>query len=410
MSEVRTVAIVGASAAGGTAAATLRDEGFEGRIVLIGAEPHPPYERPPLSKEVLRGQRGALDALIRPDDWWREHEVETRFGRKAHRCEPIERSITLDDGERISFDRAVIATGVRNRRLDVPGIDLPGIYELRTAEHAERIRTAADGASHVVIVGFGFIGAEVAASLRRRGLAVTVVEIFQTALYRILGADIGRAIEEMHRDNGVIMHFDDTVERFEGDGRVQRLLTRSGRTIECDFVVVGVGTEPVAEVMHGVGIGSNGGIKVDAYLETEVPGVFAVGDVAIHDHPVFGRTRVEHFDNAMKMGATAARNILGRDEVFDDPHWFWSDQYDSNLQMSGVAPTWDRMVVRGSLEERKFCAFLLDAGGVLRSAVSLDWSLDVRRSFSLIKAQVVPDPSALADPDVDLRKLIPSPA
>jgi 3-phenylpropionate/trans-cinnamate dioxygenase ferredoxin reductase subunit len=408
--EVRTVAIVGASVAGGTAAATLRDDGFDGRIVLIGAEPHPPYERPPLSKEVLRGERGAFDTPIRPEDWWNEHEVETRFGRRAHRCDPSSRTIRLDDGEQIPFDQAVIATGVRNRKLDVPGADLPGIFELRTAEHAERIREAAEAAGHVVIVGFGFIGAEVAASLRRRGLAVTVVEIFQTALYRVLGADIGRSIEVIHRDNGVVMHFDDTVQRFEGDGRVERVLTRSGRTIECDFVVVGVGTEPVAEVMHGVGIGSNGGIKADAYLETEVPGVYAVGDVATHDHPVFGPIRVEHFDNGMKMGQAAARNILGRGEVFDDPHWFWSDQYDSNLQMSGVAPTWDRMVVRGSLEERKFCAFLLDASGVLRSAVSLDWPRDVRRSFGLIKAQVAPDPSALADPDVDLRTLIPAAA
>ena len=407
MPEVRTVAIVGASMAGGTAAATLREEGFEGRVVLIGDEPHGPYERPPLSKEVLRGERGALDTPVRSDSWWAEHEVETRFGSRAHRCDPYDRSVTLASGEQIRFDRAIVATGVRNRRLDVPGVDLPGIHELRTAEHAERIRDAAATAGHVVVVGMGFIGAEVSASLRQRGVEVTVVEIFETALYRILGADIGRTLEGIHRDHGVVMHFDDTVERFQGDGHVERVVTRSGRTIECDVVVVGVGTEPVAEVMHGVGVAGNGGIKADAHLETVTPGVYTAGDVTTQDHPIFGPLRVEHFDNATKMGETAARNVLGRGEVFDDPHWFWSDQYDSNLQMSGDARTWERMVVRGSLDERSFCAFLLDGRGVLRSAVSLDWPRDVRRSFGLIRAQTVPDPKALADPEVDLRTLVP---
>ena len=394
--------------AGGTAAATLREEGFDGRIILVGAEPHMPYERPPLSKDVLRGEKNALDTPVRPEGWWESHDIETRFGQRAHRCDPAERCVTLADGDEIRFDRAIVATGARNRHLDVPGVDLPGIFELRTAEDSELIRDAAAKAGHVVIVGMGFIGAEVAASLRQRDVQVTVVEIFETTLYRVLGADIGRAFEGIHRDNGVVMHFNDTVERFEGDGRVERVVTRNGHMIECDIAVVGVGTEPVAEVMHGLGVAANGGIKADAYLETELPGIYTAGDVATQNHPLFGPIRVEHFDNAMKMGVTAARNVLGRGEVFDDPHWFWSDQYDSNLQMSGYAPTWDRMVVRGSLEERKFCAFLLDAGGVLRSAVSLDWPRDVRRSAALISARAVPDPAALADPDIDLRKLAPA--
>jgi 3-phenylpropionate/trans-cinnamate dioxygenase ferredoxin reductase component len=394
--------------AGGTAAATLREEGFDGRIVLVGAETHVPYERPPLSKDVLRGEKLALDTPVRPEGWWDAHDIETRFGQRAHRCDPAERCVTLADGDEIRFDRAIVATGARNRHLDVPGVDLPGIFELRTAEDSELIRDVAAKAGHVVIVGMGFIGAEVAASLRQRDVQVTVVEIFETTLYRVLGADIGRAFEGIHRDNGVVMHFNDTVERFEGDGRLERVVTRNGHMIECDVAVVGVGTEPVAEVMHGLGVAANGGIKADAYLETELPGIYTAGDVATQNHPLFGPIRVEHFDNAMKMGVTAARNVLGRGEVFDDPHWFWSDQYDSNLQMSGYAPTWDRMVVRGSLEERKFCAFLLDAGGVLRSAVSLDWPRDVRRSAALISARAVPDPAALADPDIDLRKLAPA--
>jgi 3-phenylpropionate/trans-cinnamate dioxygenase ferredoxin reductase component len=253
----------------------------------------------------------------------------------------------------------------------------------------------------------GFIGAEVAASLRQLGVDVTVVEVFETALYRVLGADIGRTIEAMHRDHGVEMVFGDTVERFEGGGRVERVVTKNGRSIECAFAVVGVGTHPVAELMQGRGIGANGGIEVDAQLRTATPGVFAAGDVASHDHPVFGRIRVEHYDNAVKMGQTAAHNALGRGEIFDDPHWFWSDQYDTNLQMSGYAPTWDRMVVRGSLAERRYCAFLLQDGR-LRSAVSMDWKRDVRRSFELIRSQVSVDERSLADPEVDLRTLVPA--
>jgi 3-phenylpropionate/trans-cinnamate dioxygenase ferredoxin reductase subunit len=254
----------------------------------------------------------------------------------------------------------------------------------------------------------GFIGAEVAASLRSLGCDVTVVEVFETALYRVLGPEIGRAIEAIHRDHGVRILFNEAVARFEGDGRLERVTTSGGETIEADLAVVGVGTQPAVEVMAGTGLDQDGGVPVGPSLETPIPGVFAAGDVARHDHPVFGPLRVEHYDNALKMGEHAARSMLGKTEVFDDPHWFWSDQYDSRVEMAGVAPTWDRMVVRGSIEERSFCAFLLDANGVLRSTVSLDWKRDVRRSFELIRRGVAPDPASLADPGVDLRTLVPA--
>lgn len=399
--------IVGASLAGGTAAATLREEGYDGRLVLIGAEDLPPYERPPLSKEVLRGEQPVESALLRPAGWWQEQAIETRLATRADRLDAGGRSVVLAGGERIAFDRAIVATGGRNRRLSLPGAGLEGVFDLRHAGDSERIREAARAGGHAVVVGMGFIGAEVAASLRQMGVGVTVVEVFETALYRILGAEIGRTIEAMHRDHGVDMAFNDTVERFAGTGRVERVVTTRGRAIECSFAVVGVGTYPVAEVMQGSGIGANGGIEVDPQLQTAIPGVFAAGDVASHDHPVFGRIRVEHYDNAVKMGQTAARNVLGRGETFDDPHWFWSDQYDANIQMAGYAPTWDRMVVRGSLADRSYCAFLLQ-GQRLRGAVSMDWKRDVRRSFGLIRSQVPVEDTVLADADVDLRTLVPA--
>jgi 3-phenylpropionate/trans-cinnamate dioxygenase ferredoxin reductase subunit len=400
------IVVVGGSLAGATAAATLRDEGFDGRVVLLGAEPLPPYERPGLSKEVLRGEQPIEEHFVRPPEWYADHEVELRTGTRAVQLDPAAREVVLAGGKRLGYDRLIVATGCRNRTLQAPGASLPGIFELRTAEDSAAIRSAAAAGARVVCVGMGFIGAEVAASLRMLGCGVTVVEVFETTLYRILGPDIGRVLEGIHRDHGVTMVFNDTVASYEGDGRVEAVVTSAGRRIECDAVVVGIGTEPSVELMAGTGLDQGGGIPVGPTLETEVPGVFAVGDVARHDHPVFGPIRVEHFDNAVKMGAVAARNALGGSEVFADPHWFWSDQYDHQIQMAGFAPTWDRMVVRGSLGGRSFCAFLLDESGVVRGTVSLDWPRDVRRSFGLISAQAVPDRAALADPETDLRTLV----
>ncbi len=403
-----TYLIVGAGLTGATAAATLREEGFDGRVALIGAETLPPYERPPLSKEFLRGERPLEASFVRPPDWYADQQIDARFGTSVVQIAASAREVVLAGGERVGWDRLLVATGSRNRRLEAPGADLPGIFDLRYAHDAERIREAAAGGARVVCVGMGFIGAEVAASLRQMGCEVTVVEIFETALYRILGGQIGRTLEALHRDRGVAMRFNDTVAAFEGSGRLERVVTNGGYAIDADVAVIGVGTDPVVELMAGTGLDQGGGIPVGPGLQTQVPGIFAAGDVARHEHPVFGPIRVEHYDNALKMGAAAARAMLGAADVFDDPHWFWSDQYESQVQMAGVAPTWERMVVRGSLEDRSFCAFLLDGAGVLRSTVSVDWPRDVRRSFKLISASVAPDPAALADPDIDLRKLVPT--
>ncbi len=399
--------IVGASLCGATTAATLRQEGFDGGLVMIGAEEVVPYERPPLSKEYLRGEAPLERTFVRSPEWYAENEIDLRLGARVVQIDPRSREVVLAGGDRVGFDRLLVATGGRNRKLDVQGVELPGVFDLRRVADADRIRAAAHEGARVVCVGMGFIGAEVAASLRAVGCDVTVVEVFETALYRILGRDIGRALEGIHRDHDVKMHFNEAVARFEGSERLERVVTHGGKQIEADMAVVGVGTEPAVEVMAGTGLDQSGGIPVGPTLETDVPGVFAAGDVARHEHPVFGPMRVEHFDNAIRMGEVVARNMLGKSEVFDDPHWFWSDQYDSQIQMAGFAPTWEEMVVRGSIADRSFCAFLLDAGGVVRSTVSMDWKRDVRRSFELIRKQVAPDPMALADPEVDIRTLVP---
>jgi 3-phenylpropionate/trans-cinnamate dioxygenase ferredoxin reductase subunit len=397
------VLVVGAGLAGASAISTLRSEGFDGRITLIGEEPVPPYERPPLSKEYLRGEQDQ-PMWVRPEGWYAEQGVEVRLGARADRVDPADRAVVLGDGERVPYDRLLVATGVRNRRLGVPGEDLEGVFDLRTLADADRLREAARSASRAVIVGAGFIGCEVAASFRRMGLEVAVVELFETTLFRVLGPELGRVIEAMHRDHGVDFVFGQSVARFEGSGHLEAVVTESGRRLEGDLAVVGVGTVPQAP--PGVA-DPTGAVRVGPDLAAEPEGVWAAGDVALHDHPVFGPIRVEHYDNAIKMGEAAARNLLGAGEPFDDPHWFWSDQYDSQLQVAGFATGWDEMVVRGSLRERSFAAFLLQ-DGVLRATVTLDRKLDARRSLPLIRAQARPDPALLADPEVDLRTLRPS--
>jgi 3-phenylpropionate/trans-cinnamate dioxygenase ferredoxin reductase subunit len=407
----RTFVIVGASLTGATAAATLRDQGFNGRLVLIGDETDLPYERPPLSKRYLRGERSAEELVVRPAGWWQEQDVDVLLGTTVDRVDARDRTVVLADGGSIRFDAALVATGVRNRRLDVPGADLDGVLQLRRIADADAIRERAASASRAVVVGMGFIGAEVAASFRTMGLDVTAVEAFETPLLRALGPELGAVVEAMHRDEGTELILGDAVERFEGGRRVERVRTRKGRTVPCDLVVVGVGTEPNVEVMAGEGISPIGGIAVDPTLRTSLPGVFAAGDVATHDHPVFGPVfgpvRVEHYDNALKMGAHVGPAMLGSTGVFDDPHWFWSDQFTTEIQMGGVRPTGD-MVVRGSLQERRFCAFFLDPAGILRASVSVDWPRDCRRSLPLIRAGVAPDRAALVDPSVDLRTLDPA--
>jgi 3-phenylpropionate/trans-cinnamate dioxygenase ferredoxin reductase subunit len=399
---VAPIVVVGAGVAGATAAATLRDLGFDGEVVLIGEEPLAAYERPPLSKEYLRGESDLL--WVRPDGWYAEHGIDARFGARAERVDVTGRAIELAGGERIAFDQAVIATGARNRRFDWPGLDLPGVHDLRFAPDADEIREQASTASKAVLVGMGFIGSEVAASLRDLGLDVTVVEFTATPLERVLGPQLGAAIEALHRDHGVEMVFGDAAERFEGDGRFEALVTRGGRRIEGDLAVVGVGVEPVTDAWEAGGGAVENGITVDATLRSAVDGVWAIGDVARHDHPVFGPIRLEHFDNALKMGEHVAGNLLGKARPFDDAHWFWSDQYDARIEMAGFAREWDATVIRGSIEERSFAAFLLKDGRLL-STFTMNRRFDARRSMPLIAQGARPHPAQLADPGFDLRSL-----
>jgi len=399
--------IVGANLAGGTAAITLREEGFDGEIVLIGAEPHLPYERPPLSKEYLQGKKPFEEALLKPITFYTEHTIQTRLGIRATRLDPRQQVVELEDGERVHYNKVLVATGVRNRRFRLPGMELEGIYDLRTVADADLIRVESVKGRRAVLVGMGFIGCEVAASLRSHGVEVTVVEFFKTPLFRVLGEQVGRVFEAIHREQGVQMFFEESVTAIEGKRHVQRVVTSSGRRLDCDFVVVGIGVEPVTDILAGTDVKVENGIVVNEYCQTNVDGIYAAGDVANHFHPLFGRLiRVEHWQNAIHQGRAAARSMLGKLEPYDDVHWFWSDQYNYNIQYAGFHSGWDELVVRGSLDQRNCVVFYMQEQHIA-AAVAFNRGRDVQRVMRLIKARVEVGTAKLQDENTDLRSLMP---
>jgi 3-phenylpropionate/trans-cinnamate dioxygenase ferredoxin reductase subunit len=397
--------IVGGSLAGATAAVTLREESAEGIVTVIGAERELPYERPPLSKAYLRGEVPFDKSLVRPASFYAANRIEMLSGIRATRIDPSARVVELEDRRRVPFDRLLIATGGRNRRLSIPGSDLDGVYSLRTVHDADRIKAEMSPGRRVVVVGLGFIGSEVAASLRQKGLDVVAIEPAKTPLFRVLGEVVGQRIADLHRAHGVRMVFEDTVVAFEGTQRVTHVTTKGGLCLDCDFVVMGIGIEPVVDILDGTGIHVDNGVVVDAYCQTSVPGIFAAGDVANHYHPVFERqVRVEHWQNAIKQGAAAARNMLGNAVPYDDIHWFWSDQYEANVQYAGFHTTWDRLIVRGSIESGSFLAFYVNDGRI-DAVVGLNRAKDVRRAIPLIKARRRLNLGQLQDDSIDLRSL-----
>jgi 3-phenylpropionate/trans-cinnamate dioxygenase ferredoxin reductase subunit len=271
---------------------------------------------------------------------------------------------------------------------------------------AEAIRAAMAGATKAVVVGMGFIGAEVAASLRLSGLEVVVVEPFPGPCYRALGPQIGGVLAAIHADHGVTMHFGESVEAFEGGPRVEEVITRSGERISCDFVVVGVGTLPVTDLVEDTGIHLDNGVVVDEHCASSIEGVYAAGDVANHFHPPTGHhIRVEHWQNAMLQGAAAAKAMLGSQDPYEEVHWFWSDQYDTNIQSAGHVTDWANPIIRGDPGGRSFVAFYL-IDGRIEGAVGVNRGRDLRRSISLMKARAIVDPAKLADPDTDVRSAI----
>jgi 3-phenylpropionate/trans-cinnamate dioxygenase ferredoxin reductase component len=408
------IAILGASLAGATAAATLRDEGFDGEIHLIGAEAQLPYNRPPLSKGYLRQQEGFEALLVKPAGYYSEQRIELKLGVRATMIDAKQKFVELEGRERVSYDRLLVATGGRNRTLSVPGANLEGIFQLRTVEDCDRIRAVTQRGRRAVVVGLGFIGSEVSASLRQLGIEVAAVEGAPVPLARVLGEEVGQVLASIHRENGVELIMEDSVAAFEGSGRVGRVRTKKGRVLECDMVVAGIGIVPNTELLAAGGAQIDNGVLVDARCRTSLPDVFAAGDVTNHLHPIFGRLRVEHWNNGYQQGRAAARSLLGGEQPYDYVHSFWSDQYEHVVEYVGFAPSWDRLVFRGRPESRKFLGFYLK-DGVVHAVVGLNRGGDpedpkgdgeLKAAVSLIRNRAAVEPAKLIDEDVDLRSLV----
>jgi 3-phenylpropionate/trans-cinnamate dioxygenase ferredoxin reductase component len=400
--------LIGGGLASANCARWLREEGADGSVLLVGREPDPPYNRPPLSKGYLQGKETREDALFRPDEWWGEQDIELMTRTSVMKLDPGGRLATLSNKDEIEFGSALLATGANVRRLRVDGCDLDGIHYLRAFANSTAIREEGERAERAVMVGAGYIGTEVAASLTAaHGVRCAIVMQEDVTLEPFYGKEIGGFFQRVLEEHGVEVHGGDEVERFEGsDGRVRRVVTKGGLELDCDFVVVGVGVMPDVMLARSAGLdlGEAGGVKCSAGLESSVPGVFAAGDICEYDSPVHGRPmRIEHWDVAFNQGKTAALNMLGRGVEHDTIPYFFSDLADWT-SLEYVGPGSGDVVVRGSLDDGEFCAFYLDDRQVT-AALSVGRSEDLDHARRFIAEHTRPDPDALADLGTDLGTL-----
>ncbi len=381
-------ALIGGGLAAGNCARWLRESGADGSILLIGREPDLPYNRPPCSKGYMQRKESRDDTLFRPPEWYDEQQVEALTRVSVKTLDLSERSVELTDGQEVSFDKALVATGSGVRRLSVAGAELEGIHYLRTLGNSDTIREDAAG-KRVVLIGGSYIATEVAASLTELGSSCSLVMLEPVALSRGFGEQAGRFFQGRLEEHGIEVHGDDELDRFEGTGgRVTRVVTKSGRQLDADAVVIGVGAVPDVRLARtaGLEIGDRGGVAVDSRLQTSVPGIFAAGDIAEYESVVHGgqRLRVEHWDVAFNQGKTAALNMLDRDQPHDVVPYFFSDLSDwASLEYIGPASEWDQEVVRGSIDEGEFSIFYLHDGRVA-GALSVGRSDDLEDARRLL--------------------------
>ncbi|MHB1874850.1 MAG: NAD(P)/FAD-dependent oxidoreductase [Streptosporangiaceae bacterium] len=401
--------IVGASLAGANAAQALRAEGYAGPLILIGAEQDRPYERPPLSKDFLMGKTGRDKLFVHPAEWYGEHDVELRLGATVTAIDPGVHQISLAGGERIGYDRLLLATGAAPRRIEVPGADLDGVHYLRTVADSERIRAAFAQAGRVVVIGAGWIGLEAAAAAREAGRAVTDLEMAELPQLRVLGREVAEVFAGLHAEHGVDLRFGVQVAEITGgEGSVAGVRLADGAVVPADVVVVGVGAIPNTGLAEAAGLATDNGVVTDAGLRTSAPDVFAAGDVASAFHPGFGRhVRVEHWDNAIHQAKAAGLAMTGQEVSYDRLPYFFTDQYDLGMEYVGhVAPGgYQRVVFRGDVPGREFIAFWLDGDGRVLAGMNVNiW--DVNEAIGeLIRAGRPVSAEALADPSAALESL-----
>ena len=406
MAEKSTFVIVGAGLAGAKAAETLRSEGFDGRVLLLGEEPVRPYERPPLSKEYLRAEKGFEDAAVHVADFYEAHDIELQTATAVEALDVSSRIVALASGESVGYDALLLATGATPRRLSVPGAELSGVYYLRSLADADVLAQLLRPPSRLVVIGGGWIGCEVAASARQLGCAVTVVEAATSPLERVLGPTPGAIYRDVHVEHGVDWKLRTSVLWLSGRGRVERVHLSDDRVVEADVVVVGIGVDPRHELAKAAGLAIDDGVVTDAQLATSAPGVYAAGDVANTYYRRYARRiRLEHWSAALNQGPVAARNMLGQQVEYASVPYFFSDQYDLGMEYRGFAADADQVVIRGDANERAFLAFFLGSGRV-RAVMNVNIWDTGELLDAFVEQMPFVDARALADEGVELASLL----
>jgi 3-phenylpropionate/trans-cinnamate dioxygenase ferredoxin reductase subunit len=405
VTDSRTFVIVGGGLGGAKAAEALREKGFDGKVVLIAAEEHLPYERPPLSKEFLAGKKSLGDFTVHDSEWYRNNKIDLRTSTEAVGIDQTARTVTLSDDTSLHYDKLLLATGSRSRWLSIPGSDSTGVHYLRTFDDASNLDTALKEGTSVAVIGAGWIGLEVAANARGRGVDVTVVETAKVPLSGAVGEEVGKVFAQLHRDHGVDLRLETEVKEVTTkDGKATGLKLGDGSTVTADRVLIAVGAQPNIELAERAGLATeDGGVLVDASLRTSAPDIYAVGDIAAAEHPLFEqRIRTEHWANALKQPAIAVAGMLDEPGEYKELPYFFTDQYDLGMEYAGHAPEYQRVVFRGDVGSREFVAFWLDADSRVLAGMQVNiWdALDDIKNLIRKKAPV--DPDKLADPQVSL--------
>jgi 3-phenylpropionate/trans-cinnamate dioxygenase ferredoxin reductase subunit len=401
-----TIVIVGAGHAGGRAAQSMRAAGFEGAVILVGEEAYEPYERPPLSKELLQTDDGLERARLHDPAWYEEHDIELLTGAKATAIDTGAKTVTLHDGGTLAYDKLLLTTGARVRELPVSGADLPEVHYLRDYEDTQAIRARLTPEARVVVIGGGFIGLECAASARSRGCAVTVLEAADRLMGRAVAPEIGRHFEEIHRSHGVDLRLGAKIVEIDGYGKVASVVLEDDEPVPADVVVIGIGIIPNVELAQEAGIACENGITVDAFGRTSDPHVWAAGDVANQPNAFLGHhVRLESYQNAQDQAMAVGRNMVSEEPTpYEDSLWVWTDQYDVNLQMLGMPSDYDELVWRGDPGAGAFTLFYMK-GGKVAAVNTVNSGRDMGASKRLIATGKSFDPAQLADPEVKLIKL-----
>jgi 3-phenylpropionate/trans-cinnamate dioxygenase ferredoxin reductase subunit len=400
--------IIGAGQAAGRAVEAMRMQGFGGDVVIVGDEAYPPYERPPLSKQVLIGEDEPYSTYVHNPAYYHEHQIELRLGTRAEAIDRGAKSVSLSDGTTLSYTKLLLATGSKLRRLSLPGSDLAGIHYLRGIDDSLAIRAELTAGAKVAVVGGGYIGLEVAAAARKRDCQVTVIEMMDQLMSRAAAPEISAIFETIHRGHGVDIRTNTPVNGFDGNGHVQRVFCGDFDAVDADVVIVGIGILPNDELASAAGLATDNGVVVDEHGQTVDPDIYAAGDVTNHPNAILGRRiRLESWQNAQNQAIIAAKAMCGVEETYAQVPWFWSDQYDVNLQIVGLPEGWNEVVLRGDTDALTFTAFYLQYGCVV-GANAVNSPRDIPIARQMIQRKVKVEAVALADQDTSLRKLLKS--